>query len=144
MQAGKFQGIIKRLKCALEGGSSRDVLSSSQDLMDGLCYVFRLKRIRMKVLDKRPSKSWGELHGLYERISGKEPQVTVWMRTAKKKDLVSFKTFLRTIVHEFMRHLDYGRLGLKDSLHTAGFFKRESHVMRQLLLHCTTSQDRTS
>jgi hypothetical protein len=47
--------------------------------------------------------------------------------------VVAYKTFLRTLLHEMGHHLDYQRLGLGDSFHTDGFFKRESSLVAQLL-----------
>jgi hypothetical protein len=73
-----------------------------------------------------------ELHGLYVREPGKRPLIRVWMRTAAQRRVVSFRTFLRTLLHEVVHHLDYTHLGLPDSLHTEGFFKRESSLLRQI------------
>jgi hypothetical protein len=55
------------------------------------------------------------------------------MLTAKRQQVVKFKTFLRTLVHEVCHHLDYVFFSLRDSFHTDGFFKRESSLMHQLL-----------
>jgi hypothetical protein len=54
------------------------------------------------------------------------------MRTARQKRVVTFKTFLRTFVHELCHHLDFERFGLAESFHTQGFFKRESSLYRKL------------
>jgi hypothetical protein len=55
------------------------------------------------------------------------------MRTASRKQVVAFRTFLRTLVHELCHHLDFTYLGLSETFHTEGFFKRESALMRQLV-----------
>ena len=55
------------------------------------------------------------------------------MRTAKRSDVVAFKTFLRTLLHELCHHLDYEYLELEDSFHTQGFFKRESSLFHQII-----------
>ena len=55
------------------------------------------------------------------------------MLTAKRGQVVAYKTFLRTLVHEMCHHLDYQLLKLGDSFHTDGFFKRESSLVNQLL-----------
>lgn len=55
------------------------------------------------------------------------------MRTAKRRQVVAFRTFLRTLLHEFCHHLDYDCLGLKDSFHTQGFYQRESSLISQVL-----------
>jgi hypothetical protein len=46
---------------------------------------------------------------------------------------VAFRTFLRTLLHEIVHHLDYELLKLADSFHTEGFFRRESSLFRQIV-----------
>ena len=58
---------------------------------------------------------------------------TLWMRTARQKRVVAFRTFLRTLLHEIGHHVDYTRLRLGDSFHTQGFYQRESHLFHQLV-----------
>jgi hypothetical protein len=55
------------------------------------------------------------------------------MRTARRKRVVAFRTFLRTLLHELGHHLDYELLDLADSFHTEGFFQRESSLFKQLV-----------
>ena len=55
------------------------------------------------------------------------------MRTAAKQQVVAFKTFLRTVVHEVGHHLDYELLKLEETFHTDGFYKRESSLANALL-----------
>ena len=90
--------------------------------------------LRAQVLAVRPSRNWGELHGLYTPGGeGRPSRATVWMRTAHRRQVVKFRTFLRTLLHELCHHLDYELLRLQDSFHTEGFYKRESSLLRQLL-----------
>jgi len=62
------------------------------------------------------------------------PTITLWMRTAQKKQVVAFRTFLRTFLHEVGHHLDYELLKLPETFHTEGFYKRESSLFRQLVV----------
>lgn len=106
----------------------------SRDLLSGLTTAFGISPVRVSVLTVRPSRSWGELHGLYEpQAKGQLPTITVWMRTAKQRRVVAFRTYLRTLLHELCHHIDYQLLHLSDSLHTEGFYKRESSLLHQLL-----------
>jgi hypothetical protein len=132
-QADRFRSCIADLGRALEKEDKSAAQAAAQRMVSGLCEVFGVERAAIKVLAKRPSKSWGELHGLYEREEGQTDLITVWMRTAERKQVVAFKTFLRTIIHEFMHHLDYVLLELDDSFHTEGFFRRESSLVKQLI-----------
>lgn len=85
------------------------------------------------VFAARPHARWGELHGLYTPARGsRAPRITVWMRTARRRHVVAFRTFLRTLLHEFCHHLDYRLFRLPDSFHTEGFYKRESSLFHQL------------
>ena len=81
----------------------------------------------------RPHARWGELHGLYTPDDSEPPRIDLWMRTAQHRRIVAFRTFVRTLLHELGHHLDYEYLKLSDSLHTEGFFKRESSLFRQLI-----------
>ena len=59
--------------------------------------------------------------------------MTVWMRTAKHRRVVAFRTFLRTLLHELCHDLDYELFGLEETFHTEGFYKRESSLLHQLM-----------
>ncbi len=48
------------------------------------------------------------------------------------RQVVAFRTFLRTLLHELCHHLDYTYLHLRDSLHTQGFYQRESSLFAAL------------
>jgi len=105
----------------------------AQIVSDELCGALRVRLPQVKVRGKRPLNSTGELHGLFTTGPSREDCIQVWMLTAKRQQVVKFKTFLRTLVHEVCHHLDYVLLGLRDSFHTDGFFKRESSLVHQLL-----------
>ena len=90
--------------------------------------------LAVKIGQRRPGNERSELHGLYEPGEYGDPaRITVWMYTAQRRQVVKFRTFLRTLAHEICHHLDYELLGLEESFHTAGFFKRESFLYRRLL-----------
>ena len=50
--------------------------------------------------------------------------IRVWMRTAVRKEITSFGTFLSTLCHEFCHHLDFQHFELPDSWHTRRFYER--------------------
>lgn len=90
--------------------------------------------LRVKIGQRRPADARSELHGLYEPAEDGDPAcITVWMYTAHRRQVVKFRTFLRTLAHEMCHHLDYELLGFDESFHTAAFFKRESYLYRRLL-----------
>jgi len=111
-----------------------DVQRACQSLIDALASGYRVPRVRVRVLATRPADGTGELHGLYEpEDEGTLARISVWMRTAQKKNVVAFKTFLRTLIHELCHHLDYELFALDETFHTEGFYKRESTLVAALL-----------
>jgi hypothetical protein len=126
--------IVARIRAGLAADEVVTVQRACQALVDALCAGYRVPPIRLRVLAQRPSDDYGELHGLYEPEEGRTPaRITVWMRTAAKRQVVAFKTFLRTVVHEVGHHLDYELLKLEETFHTEGFYKRESSLANALL-----------
>jgi len=108
--------------------------SACQSLVDALVGGYRVPAVRVKVLLRRPADDGGELHGLYEpEEDGAQACITLWMRTAQRKQVVAFKTFLRTLIHEVCHHLDYELFALEETFHTEGFYKRESTLVSALL-----------
>ena len=125
---------IVRIRTSLSGDNRGGVQSACQRLIDVLTAGYKVPPIRVRVLAKRPSDDYGELHGLYEPEEGRtSARITVWMRTAKKQRVVAFKSFLRTLVHELAHHLDYELYLLEETFHTGGFYKRESALTTALL-----------
>lgn len=111
-----------------------DVQSTCQRLVDALSAGYHVPGIRIRVLAQRPADDYGELHGLYEpEDAGSPARVTVWMRTAQRRQVVAFKTFLRTLIHELCHHLDYELFALEETFHTDGFYMRESSLVGALL-----------
>jgi hypothetical protein len=131
--AERLRPQVDSLAQALRSSQRRATEAAAQGLADAMLGSLRIPGVEVRVLAKRPSRSWGELHGLYEPQEKGKPRITVWMRTAQRKQVVAFKTFLRTLLHEIGHHLDYELLELEDSLHTEGFYKRESSLFRQLV-----------
>ena len=111
------------------------VQRTCQGLIDALLEGYHVPAVRVKVLLRRPADDYGELHGLYEpeEDDGTRACITVWMRTVQKKQVVAFKTFLRTLIHEVCHHLDYDLFALEETFHTEGFYKRESTLVAALL-----------
>ncbi len=124
---------VPALRTALAAGDRAQVRAAAQALTDGIARALGVSRPRIAVLAVRPAQAGSELHGLYERAPGAPAVIRVWMRTARERRVVAFRTFLRTLLHELCHHLDYEHLRLADSLHTPGFFRRESSLFRQLV-----------
>lgn len=122
-----------RLAAALETAERARVQRAAEVLSNGILRSLGAPPLVVRVLAQRPKNAAGELHGLYTLEESGRAQIEVWMRTAANRRVVAFRTFLRTLVHELCHHLDLTVLGLADTFHTEGFFRRESSVVRQLL-----------
>jgi hypothetical protein len=126
---------VARIRDGLGREDRAAVQTACKELIDALVAGYRVPKIRTRVLAKRPADDSGELHGLYEPDEAGVPaRITVWMRTAARRDVVAFKTFLRTLIHELCHHLDYELFELPETFHTEGFYKRESTLVNALLL----------
>jgi hypothetical protein len=131
--APMLQPLLPLLQEALLRDDHRAVAATSDALVRGITELMRVPEVSVVVLAERPRRRGSELHGLYTVVPGRKPQIKVWMRTAALGKVVAFKTFTRTLLHEVLHHLDYAHFRFRDSFHTAGFYSRESSLLRQLM-----------
>lgn len=125
---------VAAVRAALLRDARLDVQRGCQRIVDALTAGYRVPPVRMRVLAQRPADDYGELHGLYEPEDGETPaRITAWMRTARRLQIVAFRSFLRTVCHEVCHHLDYELFALEETFHTEGFYKRESSLANALL-----------
>ena len=125
--------LVAAIEAALKAEERAATQRATDALIRGLTAAMGLPPVRVEVLAARPHARWGELHGLYTNERGRPPTIQLWMRTAKQKRVVAFRTYLRTLLHEVGHHVDYTGLRLPDSFHTEGFYKRESSLFAQLV-----------
>ena len=90
------------IEAPLNDGDRSGLQKSCQALVEAFNARLATPPVQVKVLARRPSSDYGELHGLYEPreldeyARGERAVITVWMRTARKEQLVKFRTFLRS------------------------------------------------
>jgi hypothetical protein len=130
--AAELHPHVATLDAALMSEDRSAVQAASQALFTALTRAFGVGPCRVEVLAARPHGRWGELQGLYTE-DRRLPRVQLWMRTARQRRVVAFRTYLRTLLHELGHHLDYRYLKLADSFHTQGFYQRESSLFHQLV-----------
>ncbi|MGZ5087717.1 MAG: hypothetical protein ACXWGU_11520 [Usitatibacter sp.] len=132
---GSLVELARSVAPVLESGDRVGVEAACQALVDAINARLATPPVRVRVLERRPANAGGELQGLYEpdEVTGGAARISVWMRTAQKVQVVKFRTFLRTLVHEVCHHLDYEHYKLAETFHTEGFYARESALMRELL-----------
>jgi hypothetical protein len=118
----------------LAAGDKRRVKAATQTVLDLLCAAAELPAATLKLKDVAPAKFrngkavW-KLYGTCER----DGTITVAYRTAVRRQVFAFKTYLNTVVHEFMHHYDHWKLRLAASFHTSGFYNRVRDLYRRLL-----------
>ena len=124
----------QELAGALKAEDRTKVQTLSQTIANGIVEQMQVPALRVQVLAARPSDDWGELHGLYlPEDGGAAAKVQLWMRTARHKRVVAYKSYLRTLLHEICHHLDYEFYKFPETFHTEGFYHREASLFHQLV-----------
>jgi hypothetical protein len=124
-QNGNLTRIANSIESAMGHGTTAAVRRACAELLTELSEFYKVPACDIRVPTARPLRvreSWtSELFGDY---SPDVMLIRVWMRTAVRKEVTSFGTFLSTLCHEFCHHLDYHKFGFADSWHTRGFYQR--------------------
>jgi hypothetical protein len=126
-QSGSLPDIAQRLAFAMKASAAPDVRKSCAEFLATVSELYKVPHCGIRVLAARPLRvreSWAtELFGDYHPET---MLIRVWMRTAVRKDVTSFGTFLSTLCHEFCHHLDFQLFRFPDSWHTRGFYERSA------------------
>jgi hypothetical protein len=122
---GRLPAIAATVQSAMTDGAASDVQRSCEQFLGAASEFYGVPRCEVRVLAARPLRvreySTIELFGDYHPDT---LLIRVWLRTAIRKDVTSFGTFLSTLCHEFCHHLDFQRLRYGNSWHTRGFYER--------------------
>jgi hypothetical protein len=117
--------IAQSIESAMKVGTTGDIRRACAEFLRAASEFYKVPACGIRVLAARPLRvreHWtSELFGDY---SPETMLIRVWMRTAVRKEITSFGTFLSTLCHEFCHHLDYQKFGYPDSWHTRGFYER--------------------
>ena len=117
--------IAKRLESAMKSDRIRDVRTACAEFLTSASDFYRVPDCGIRVLAARPLRV--RERGTFELFGDYAPNtklIRVWMRTAVRKEITSFGTFLSTLCHEFCHHLDFQLFQFPDSWHTRGFYER--------------------
>ena len=124
-QDGRLLAITEFIESVMKAGKSAVVRRACADFLVAASEFYSVPSSGVRVLAARPLRvreSWStELFGDY---TPETMLIRLWMRTAVRKQVTSFGTFLSTLCHEFCHHLDFQRFGFADSWHTRGFYER--------------------
>jgi hypothetical protein len=122
---GEFIEISRRLESAMKSDAIREVRSACAEFLATASDFYKVPTCPVRVLAARPLRTREQ--GTFELFGDYTPDsmlIRVWMRTAVRKEVTSFGTFLSTLCHEFCHHLDLKKYGFVDSWHTRGFYER--------------------
>ena len=127
--------LLKALEKEMERGYCGPVGEICGLLLTETAGFYGVRAPTIRVLAARPLRvregGWAtELFGDYHP---EKNVIRVWMRTAVRKQVTSYGTFLSTLCHEFCHHLDFESYRFGDSPHTRGFYERTAalyHHMR--------------
>ena len=116
------------------GHDSRQTLS--EELLDELCDGSKVDIVKLKISNTKQyhKKSKGRVamkrYGYY-RIAGN--YIYIQNLTAVRGQILAPKTFLNTLLHEWMHHYDIHRLKI-NSIHSKGFYERINDLKIKLKL----------
>ena len=111
------------------GSKAENRKAAAQKLIEYLCNKYEIPRCTVWVADRmRPTRRGGTYWGIYY---GWNRVITIFnnMDFMRPCDI---RTFINTLLHEFMHHYDYYYLGLRDSVHCVGFDSRVRDLRRKL------------
>jgi hypothetical protein len=121
----RFVSLSQQIQSAMNSGRLPEVRTACEKFLSVASDFYHVDRCGIRVLAARPLRvreTWTtELFGDYHPNT---MLLRVWMRTAVRKEITSFGTFLSTLVHEFCHHLDFQLFHFADSWHTRGFYER--------------------
>jgi hypothetical protein len=123
---GRIPVLANAIEAAMAEESQAAVRRACADFLVAASEFYLVRPPDVKALAARPLRvregGWAsELFGDYTLNTA---TIRIWTRTAVRKQVTSFGTFLSTLCHEFCHHLDVQRLGFPRSPHTRGFYER--------------------
>jgi hypothetical protein len=123
---GQLRAAAKAIESVMENESPAAIRQACLEFLTIASDFYHVPRSGVRVLRARPLRvregGWAsELFGDYAPTT---KLIRIWTRTAIRKQVTSFGTFLSTLCHEFCHHLDCQRFGFRSSPHTRGFYQR--------------------
>ena len=114
------------IEAAMQADDRRAVRQACGEFLTTAAGFYRIPAPAVRVLAARPLRVYegGSTTEYFGDYDPDDSLIRVWMRTAVRRRVTSFGTFLSTLCHEFCHHLDYKKFGFRDSPHTRGFYER--------------------
>lgn len=118
--------LAQAIDSVMNEGTRNEIRQACADFLSAAAAFYGVRPPEVRALAARPLRvregGWQtELFGDY---SLGDARIRIWTRTAVRKQVTSFGTFLSTLCHEFCHHLDCQKFGFAGSPHTRGFYER--------------------
>lgn len=127
------QSEFENLMSATEDLKDRQV--KAQKFCDYLCSIANIPQLEVKVVNKPQPSTNDSMGRTRSKVLGTYTQgrevITMYNLTAKQQKVVAIKTFVGTLLHEFIHHYDIYYLKLPTSYHTKGFYMRLSDLQNK-------------
>jgi hypothetical protein len=122
----EFPQLARTIESAMQESGCAGVARMCAAFLGAAASFYGVRAPEVRALAARPLRvregGWQtELFGDY---SLNDARIRIWTRTAVRKQVTSFGTFLSTLCHEFCHHLDCQKFGFSGSPHTRGFYER--------------------
>ena len=109
--------IAKRIEAAMQTGNTTEVRIACAEFLSEACRFYQVPECGVRVLEARLLKGRELVTELFGDYHPTTMLIRLWLRTARKKEITSYGTFLSTLCHEFCHHLDYHLFKFSDSWH---------------------------
>ena len=122
---GRLTSIAQSMESAMKNAASADLGRLCAQFLSAASEFYQVPNCTIRVLAARPRRV--RERGTFELFGDYDPEssiIRVWMRTAVRREVTSFGTFVSTLCHEFCHHLDFQKFSFADSWHTRGFYER--------------------
>ena len=110
----------------LASKTERERQALGDDLLDELADLAEINIVNLKISNKKQYHKKSKGKTVFKQYGYYKPgakYIYINNRTAVRGQILAPKTFLDTLLHEWMHHYDHEKLGL-NSIHTAGFYAR--------------------
>ena len=122
----RLRAVAKSIASAMANGATSSVRQGCTEFLSIASDFYRVRQPAIRVLAARPLRvrEGGSAIELFGDYNPNTMLIRLWMRTAIRKQITSFGTFLSTLCHEYCHHLDCRLFGFPESWHTRGFYGR--------------------
>lgn len=120
----------------IESTSAGEREALGQELLDNICRSLKISQARLSVINERqPHEMYeGKLaYKLYGVYHCRKETITIANLTSIRKQIVAGKTFLDTLIHELMHHIDRKFLRIPSTPHSPGFYARIEDLKAKLM-----------